>query len=447
MSFEPYGLVMLPLAPTVDDGATGKVRDDVKQKLRERRYAIFVANTRSGVIYASAAAALLVAQFVTKTPAPVLVGWSICFVVIMLARIVLVRYYDRTENKAFLAPAFTILIFAYGSIWGLSALLFPPSDSLLDLAIIALWTGALVAAATAAFALVLPVFFAFSIPAIAPVAAVYLTSGDGTGITIGIALLVMYCFMISVALHTHQFVTEALKLEFQNEQLIHDLDEEKRQVEELNEILRTDILEREQTEIQLRGAKDEAERLTEKLILISSLDGLTEIANRRQFDEALSSEWARAVREATPLALIMLDIDYFKAYNDRYGHQAGDECLKIIAHVLEGFCRRGGDLAARYGGEEFVLLLPGTRLPSALSVAKSIKEELEALKLEHKASPVAAIVSSSFGVTSMVPRRELKADLLVEIADKALYRAKNSGRNRIESGAPVGVVDHTEKNL
>ena len=440
MNFLRLGLFALPLTTRAD--ATEKLPSEATQKLRARRFAIVMANSRSGLLFACAAAALLIAQFVTITSLSILAGWSVCFGTVMLARLTLVRRYYRSANKSATSWTrwFTVLVFAYGLVWGLAALLFPPSDALLHLAIVALWTGALVASATAAFALVLPVFFAFSIPALSPVTALYLFSGDSTGITIGIALLVMYFFMVSVALHTHKFVDGALRLEFQNEQLIKDLDGEKHQVEELNEILRTDILEREQTEIQLRGAKDEAERLAEKLILISSLDGLTEIANRRQFDKALRSEWARAVRESTPLALVLADIDYFKAYNDRYGHQAGDECLKVIAHVLEGFCRRGGDLAARYGGEEFALLLPGTRLPSALAVTKSIKEEIMAVKIEHKASPVAGVVTASFGVTSMVPRREFKPDMLVEIADKALYKAKDAGRNRVESGAPVTIV-------
>lgn len=172
-------------------------------------------------------------------------------------------------------------------------------------------------------------------------------------------------------------------------------------------------------------------RSQDRIRQISLLDGLTAIANRRRFDGHLREEWARALRNGTPMALVMGDVDYFKRYNDHYGHAQGDACLRHVARCFAGGVHRAGDLAARYGGEEFACLLPGTDLAGALVVAERIRELLLGLKLPHAQSAVADIVTLSLGVACHIPEQGQDASLLVERADGGLYRAKAEGRNRV----------------
>lgn len=170
----------------------------------------------------------------------------------------------------------------------------------------------------------------------------------------------------------------------------------------------------------------------ERLQVLSHTDALTGLANRRRFDEALEQEWARALRAQTPLALILLDVDVFKHFNDHYGHLAGDACLQALALALaQTGGGREGDVVARFGGEEFVVLLPSTGPSAAEEVAHRIRQAIAALALPHEGAPW-GIVTVSFGVASLVPRREQAPAELVRRADRALYRAKQSGRNRIE---------------
>ncbi|MEI7671776.1 MAG: diguanylate cyclase [Deltaproteobacteria bacterium] len=166
---------------------------------------------------------------------------------------------------------------------------------------------------------------------------------------------------------------------------------------------------------------------------LSRRDGLTGLANRRHFDESLEREWKRALREKEPLSIILCDIDFFKNYNDTYGHQSGDDCLRAVARTLEHAIRRPLDVAARYGGEEFVVILPDTPLPGALAVAESIRSEIEALAIPHTSSSAAPIVTISLGVASAVPAPDGTAAEILCAADQALYRAKDACRNRVST--------------
>ena len=166
---------------------------------------------------------------------------------------------------------------------------------------------------------------------------------------------------------------------------------------------------------------------------LSRRDGLTGLANRRHFDECLDREWKRALREKAPLSIIMCDIDFFKNFNDTYGHQIGDDCLRAVARVLEQGLRRPLDVAARYGGEEFVVVVPGTPLPGALAVAESIRSGIEALAIPHASSSAAPVVTISLGVASVVPAPDGAAVEILSAADQALYRAKGKGRNRVST--------------
>ncbi len=172
------------------------------------------------------------------------------------------------------------------------------------------------------------------------------------------------------------------------------------------------------------------EAANRKLELLSATDGLTGVANRRKFDETLEREWHRSVRMGTPLGLVMLDIDHFKLYNDHYGHQGGDACLKLVASVLADGQRAGLDLVARYGGEEFVLLLINTDAAGTRAVAERVRAAVEALNEPH-ADSSHGIVTISVGYNSVLPSHAMQPAQFIEQADKALYEAKRSGRNRV----------------
>jgi diguanylate cyclase (GGDEF)-like protein len=172
------------------------------------------------------------------------------------------------------------------------------------------------------------------------------------------------------------------------------------------------------------------EAVNEELQRLVGLDGLTQVANRRHFDEYLHREWQRMQREQLPLSLVLCDIDYFKPYNDTHGHPAGDRCLSQVAMALQDAAKRPGDLVARYGGEEFAIILPNTHTVGAMSVAERVCDAIKSLEIPHTSSVVSQFVTLSSGTASIVPQLGLTPDALLAAADKALYQAKAEGRNR-----------------
>lgn len=164
---------------------------------------------------------------------------------------------------------------------------------------------------------------------------------------------------------------------------------------------------------------------------IAGVDSLTQIPNRRRFDEYLKEQWQLMAEQQTPLALILADIDYFKQYNDTYGHLLGDSCLKYVSHALQSSITRDQDLVSRYGGEEFAIILPDTNLSSAITVASRIQTRIEQLQLPHASSLVSHYVTLSIGIVSLIPETDQPTQDLVAMADRLLYRAKQSGRNQI----------------
>jgi len=175
----------------------------------------------------------------------------------------------------------------------------------------------------------------------------------------------------------------------------------------------------------------ERKNLELELERITKTDFLTNIGNRRKFNEYLSQEWAQCQKEKQPLALILADIDYFKRYNDYYGHQQGDGCLSKVAQALASCLKRSNDILVRYGGEEFAVILPNTPLSGALTVAEEMRQKILELKIPHLKSEISEFITLSFGVSSMIPRPELLLETLIKNADEALYLSKELGRNTI----------------
>jgi diguanylate cyclase (GGDEF)-like protein len=196
----------------------------------------------------------------------------------------------------------------------------------------------------------------------------------------------------------------------------------------------------ESTRVKLLETSRDLAAANRELESLSRQDSLTGIANRRYFDDYLQTEVRRASRDGQPLSLILADVDYFKAFNDRYGHQAGDDCLRRVANALKSVGRRPADLAARYGGEEFAMVLPATGAEGALDVAKALVRAVEQISILHERSGVAGTVSLSQGIASVIPAHDTRPEGVIELADQALYQAKQQGRNRyvVSAGKRAG---------
>lgn len=211
----------------------------------------------------------------------------------------------------------------------------------------------------------------------------------------------------------HQLTIQRLQaqLEAQNQKL-----------KEQNAQLQQEICDRQRAEVALKAAN-------QKLQNLALLDSLTGVANRRQFDLHFQQEWLRMAREYQPLSLLLCDLDYFKPYNDTYGHLAGDICLRLVAQAIGRAVRRPGDEMFRYGGEEFAILLPNTDVIGATQVARNIQQEVQQLKIAHHRSEISKVVTLSIGIACQVPRHGQSPAILFATADRALYEAKERGRN------------------
>jgi diguanylate cyclase (GGDEF)-like protein len=219
---------------------------------------------------------------------------------------------------------------------------------------------------------------------------------------------------------TKPFYVEEVLVRIENQLTIQRL---QKKLKEQNYLLIQEIEKRRQAEQNLLEAN-------EKLQHLASSDKLTGISNRRHLDEYLQREWLRAIQEQTFLSLIMCDIDYFKAYNDAYGHQSGDVCLQQIAQAIKFALKYPADLVARYGGEEFIAILPNTNLQGAVKVAHNIQLEVQKLNIIHAQSPISNLITLSLGISSKMPTIESFPESLIRDADTALYQAKNDGRDR-----------------
>jgi len=177
-------------------------------------------------------------------------------------------------------------------------------------------------------------------------------------------------------------------------------------------------------------------KLNKQLESLSFHDALTGLANRRMYDKTMEVEWARAQRRQEPISLIVIDIDQFKQYNDRYGHAMGDECIVTVAKALDSVASRPTDLLARYGGEEFVLMLPSTEKKAALMLAERCRAAVTDKQIPHAASSISEVVTISIGLSTMVPSETTDPNTLFDVADKMLYQAKQKGRNCIEYAWP-----------
>jgi diguanylate cyclase (GGDEF)-like protein len=199
--------------------------------------------------------------------------------------------------------------------------------------------------------------------------------------------------------------------------------------------LKHEMNERKLREKELLEATKQLAELNTMLARLSLIDSMTGVPNRRSFDRILAKEWGKAIQVSSPITVLMIDVDYFKDYNDYYGHQKGDECLRIISKILKENLQRPNDGIFRYGGEEFVIVLPNTSARDAELVGEALRAAIFSAGLPHERSKTSSCVTVSIGAGTMVPGSQSDSSELVELADQALYVAKNSGRNKVVSVA------------
>ena len=183
----------------------------------------------------------------------------------------------------------------------------------------------------------------------------------------------------------------------------------------------------------IKNQLNELQQANQNLKLLANLDSLTQLSNRRGFDDYIQKEWERMQRIKAPLSLIMCDVDFFKSYNDRYLHPNGDKCLIKVAMAMRNTVRRSGDLVARYGGEEFAIVLPNTNALGAASVAENVRTAIKNLQIAHEASSVCPYVTISVGVSTIIPNQSNDFQALIHAADRALYQSKSQGRDRVST--------------
>lgn len=204
-----------------------------------------------------------------------------------------------------------------------------------------------------------------------------------------------------------------------------------RQLQTQNVLLQQKIQEHELAVQELELAKAALQQANQELRRLTIIDDLTQVSNRRHFYDHLAQVWQRSLQTHTSLSLLLCDVDQFKAYNDAYGHQKGDDCLRQVARAIQQTIRRSSDLVARYGGEEFAVILFDTNAAAAVKLAGEMQNNLQTLQLPHPTSMVSPFVTLSIGVATTVPQPNQSADALIAIADQALYSAKERGRNRV----------------
>ena len=276
----------------------------------------------------------------------IMVGWLTSFLIISGSHYYLVhRFLNESENKDNAANPvwmkdFILCALLTGILWGLLGLFLLVSNPVVHSSLIIIFLGGMVALSIGIFAIVPVIFYVYTIPTLFPAIGWLLFQNNQVIQSIGFFLLTYLVFMSISVLKLNRLIIESLSAELSSRQQLDKLEKEKSDASLLNDTLENELKEIRRSDLQLKREKRKVEELAEKLLAMSTMDGLTGIANRRHFDEFLAREWNRALRASSPLSLILCDIDYFKNYNDYYGHQEGDKCLQRIARLLEEHARR-----------------------------------------------------------------------------------------------------------
>lgn len=336
--------------------------------------------------------------------------WWVCFALITLFRMRFTqsccKNVVRSKNYARCHKYLFWMAMLAGTAWGIGGLVVAtPLDEINRIIILLVLVG-VCAAAVPLLGILQDVMLAFQLPTVVPYIIWLAYSMEDKTLILAMVLL---CYMAGVIVAMRRveiWIVKGLRIQYRMERMADSLHESNQELQNVNERLEYMTLE----------------------------DPLTKLYNRRYFEMHLEKEWKQAVRNKTKLTLIVIDVDYFKLYNDTYGHAEGDECLKSIAETLRKSIQRSGDVIARIGGEEFVMLLPDVDEKGAAVVAQMMQSNLEKAAIAHGSSPVNSYVTASIGIASALPNEGATALSLFKAADKALYKAKTKGRNQMEVG-------------
>jgi diguanylate cyclase (GGDEF)-like protein len=382
----------------MDDNASSRFKDDIlREQLRLTIKQVPTMQTASLIV------ALILCYTVRNiVPRNAIAVWLVLVLAVALGRVVLSVLFARVRDRGFSGPrwkhVYLLLTLVSGVIWGLSAYVIFPSGHTALIALFVLVMASLSAATTVSHAALKAGPAVWMMPVMILYAVRCIAEWREPENTIGILIIVYLVTLLRYSFTNHEVIRSAISLKFENLRLLEEV----------------------------RQANLDLHR-------ISTVDGLTGLANRRNFDDVLAREWRRAVREEKPLSAIMLDIDHFKAYNDNYGHLAGDDCLRNVASMIRAALKRPSDFAARYGGEEFVVVLPDTDRRGAAGVAERMRREIEAAGMPHAHSSASNVVTVSAGAATLVPQDGMTPSRLIALVDAALYAAKLGGRNQVKS--------------
>lgn len=378
-------------------GSIGDVRVVAAQA--DALFSTFVTSAITGL-----AGAILIASTMTGTSADsgahLFVYATAAILVVRLAARYLYGQHGSAHPLAWLRGG-AALIAVSGLVWG--AMMFWSTRAANDTQLLvatAVTLGAVMITITSAS--YWPAHLAFHVPASMLTAVGFFTSGRPGHIQIGIATIILCVGMMVSGRRIGGMIVHSMRLAAENATLVDQLHDQTRQLSDAND----------------------------ELAQLSNTDALTTLANRRGFSAALEQQWSRAIARNQSIALLAIDVDHFKAYNDRYGHAAGDLCLQVVADVLSSSARGTSDVSARIGGEEFAVLLPGASPDAAMLVAERIRATIESFSMEP-AADLPAATTVSIGVHALMPEPGTDASRLLDHADRALYHAKNAGRNRV----------------
>lgn len=360
-----------------------------------------------------------------------LLAWYVVLIMANAFRLLSVRGVKAEDFDINKIPRYITLYqlsaFLGGSTWASLALLIPIVDIEYQLVVMVMLMGVAGGALTSNSSLI-SAYHSYTLPIFAAIITQALFMANTVYYVVGIITIVYSIYMTLTSWKLSKSLHNSIVQHFMWQETALELEGARHE-------LNSELTERKKAEEDLRETQVELESVVRHLEQVSAIDALTGIANRRSFDAALAREWSRARRDGRSIALLMIDVDYFKEFNDIYGHPAGDEALKSIAQVLRTFSKRAGDLAARYGGEEFALILAEASKEYIEDLCEVLLEEIEKLEIEHSGSAVSVRLSISIGAAIVDDPDSDDYSPIISEADKLLYEAKQTGRNRFKLAA------------
>jgi len=367
--------------------------------------------------------------FYSRIPDNVIFGWLACLIAASGIRIFGLRHIssdDFSEKEAsHYARRYALTAFLLGSVWASLAFLLPYVGTeeriLIFVFLVSIVGGAL--ATTAGHVIS---FYSYSYPILIAYAAHAFVLNGGIWTLIGIMTVVYGIYMTIAAWKLYNSLRESITLRYSWQEIADVLEITRKE-------LSTELDSRTTAESKLKSVMGELEQAVSHLEQLAAIDELTGIPNRRTFDAAIAREWNRARRQQSSIALMMIDVDFFKNYNDFYYHQKGDEALKQVAQTLTRYAQRPGDTVARYGGEEFALVLVDPTADYVIKTAEELREAILELEIQHKKSEISEFLTVSVGTSISTAPNNDDYSVLISSADGALYEAKQAGRNQVKS--------------